>query len=500
MTVQGLEQAHEVINTDIPVHQPTGPYFLACPYCNWTSLDVGIQFEKANNITGQLAKLQSGTPTAQKPETKGARSERRLTSVAEVEEERQEEQEARKQLTPEEMFSNLAAFYKSQMPESSSYGYDFGVGSPSSLARIMSMYTGLGSKKSRREKPHSTRDAESLEEGLKVFDYDEDEKTIQKIAALGLEGLTTQEQRDRQLGPAKARFVSDLRPVPTLIRTKRSKRCRACRHILARPDNKVQSTRWKIRLLALNYIPKISLAPLISNNGSGNASQAAPSAGGGSVPAFGYDSLQPLKPIQFLLTLRNPLYDPIRVTLATPATTPGKVSSRVTVLCPQFDIGANTDVWDEALNAPSAGRDRRQPSGLGVGSGSADAAASGQAEAGKVWERGRNWTTVILELVPGAIPIRRPVNPQRSLSMPGGLYPISDSREGLEESDEDEAVDEDDAVLEIPVFVRYEYETDPTEEGANAADVSADKDQGQRPKEKREGAYWCVLGVGRIQS
>ncbi len=44
---------------------------------------------------------------------------------------------------------------------------------------------------------------------------------------------------------------SDLQPLRTFLRTKRSKRCRTCRHILVKPEPKVISTRFRIRLLAV---------------------------------------------------------------------------------------------------------------------------------------------------------------------------------------------------------------------------------------------------------
>ncbi len=53
--------------------------------------------------------------------------------------------------------------------------------------------------------------------------------------------------------------------------------------------------------------------------------------------------------MQFLLTSTNPIFEKVKVTLATPTATPGRFSSKVTVFCPQFEIDANTDVWDEAL-------------------------------------------------------------------------------------------------------------------------------------------------------
>src|SRR3954468_3035264 len=96
-----------------------------------------------------------------------------------------------------------------------------------------------------------------------------------------------------------------------------------------------------------------------------------------------YNALRSGIPIHFLLHVSNPLFDPIHVTLATPATTPGRIQSRVTILCPQFQVGANTDVWDDALTSVSPVK------------------RDAQIEAGKIWDRGRNWTSVAIEVVPG---------------------------------------------------------------------------------------------------
>jgi dynactin-4 len=168
-------------------------------------------------------------------------------------------------------------------------------------------------------------------------------------------------------------------------------------------------------------------------------------------------ALPSTKPLQFLLTVKNPMFDPVRVTLATPARTPGRFGSRVTILCPQFEIGANTDVWDEALNSSDSRRASKlvRPRTDGDSDGKI-------AEAGKVWEKGRNWTVVVVEVICARLEVLA---------------------EGLEE-------DED--VLEIPVFVRIEYETDAA--GDDGGAVSTEKEK----REKHELAYWCVLGVGKI--
>lgn len=81
------------------------------------------------------------------------------------------------------------------------------------------------------------------------------------------------------------------------------------------------------------------------------------------------------------------------------------------------------------------------------------------AEAGKVWDMGRNWTAVVLEVV---------------------CAEVKGEREDLEE-------DED--VLEIPIFVRVEWE---------AGDGGGGGGVGMEKSEKKELAYWVVVGVGRI--
>ena len=106
------------------------------------------------------------------------------------------------------------------------------------------------------------------------------------------------------------------------------------------------------------------------------------------------------------------------------------------------------------------------------GSGAADNGEK-QAEAGKVWERGRNWTSVIVEVVPGLLPG----------STGAGV--------GVGLAEQGEELGEDDDVLEIPVFVRIEYDTE-------AHGGAEEKGEGKGGKERREVAFWCVLGVGRI--
>lgn len=90
-----------------------------------------------------------------------------------------------------------------------------------------------------------------------------------------------------------------------------------------------------------------------------------------------------------------------------------------------------------------------------------------------MWERGRNWTSVIVEVVPGPLP------------------GSSGAGVGFGLTDQSEELGEDEDVLEIPVFVRIEYDTE-VQGGAE------EKGEGKGGKETREVSFWCVLGIGRI--
>ncbi|KAL5116425.1 hypothetical protein ACEQ8H_005661 [Pleosporales sp. CAS-2024a] len=443
-----------------------GPYILACPYCHWSTVETGIAFDKHTGVYGQLARIANGGKPLPTARERDKERERRKEMQA-------RQRDSRHLLSPSEdsptsdadkfsappsrddLFSNLNAFYKSQLeaqaPSSPFSAHDLNFSSPSAYSRIMNLYSSAGAKKQKLGKPTPMREAASELEGLAVYDMAADNAAIERIKKDGWGTTLSQTQKLAQMDP-NVRFEDELRPVATLLCTKRSKRCRSCRHILAKPESKITSTRYKIKILALSHIPRLSIRAL--------PAPSAPSTSGSTSTAqgpFNYNVIRPGIPTHFLLQVSNPLFDSIRVTLATPSTTPGKVQSRVTILCPQFDVGANTDVWDDALSTsvPSASR---------------GSAADGQIEAGKVWDRGRNWTSVVIEVVPGF------------------LRPISSFGQDPEE------LDEDDDVLEIPIFVRLEFETETNADDRGLGDARGSKGE----KERREEAFWTVIGAGRI--
>ncbi|MCJ1244080.1 hypothetical protein MMC30_001277 [Trapelia coarctata] len=433
----------------------SGPWILECDYCSWSTLDIGIKFDKVTNLFAQVAKLRQGK-SGQK-----AKSSCRATEV-DLSVSTSQNRE------PEAHFASLKAFYSSQLSKTSSSNPllsptgDINYNSPSSLARIMNLYTNVGTYgKKATTKTSSMRESADIIEGLQLVSQKTDAATIAKLRDAGWAGTSSIAQRSEQVHPS--RFIDQLLPVPTLLRTRRSMRCRTCRHILVKPESKVQSTRYKIKLVATHYLPRVLLRPLYSSP---------------STPRIDLDALPPSKPIQFMLRVQNNMFDPIKVTLATPAQTPGRYASKVTILCPQFDVGPNTDVWDEAL---SGTQDKARCSMIGA-RGRADTEGDVKvAEAGKIWDKGRNMTIVILEVVCARIPGG---GQQKKPPVPG------DWDAGKKEEAEEE-LHEDEDILEIPVFVRAEYEVDVAGDEAGAK-------ESKETKEKRELNYWCVLGVGRI--
>jgi dynactin-4 len=445
----------------------SGPYALTCSYCNWSSTEVGIKFEKPNSIHAQLAKLRNGGETRlTAKEQKERRKDPSYRAHAATEGELDEAED----LDLETQFANLKLFYQKQLadPNAADNGLaalgDLGFSSPTSLSRIMSIYTG-GSLQDKKTKSRvgAMREALQADEGLQLANLDES-AAIAQLQDESLDGTATTSQLADQppnIGEehlhGRGRFTSELRPVPYLLRTKRSKRCPVCRHIISKPEAKVQTTRFRIRLVAGSYIPSIAIRPLSLSSGS--------SASGPAIPGA---LLEPLKPTHYLLTFKNPIFETIKVTLGAPAKTPGRFASKVTVLCPDFEIDANTDVWDEALKEGGERdreRERRRRKGEEAGGGGNNNNHN-QLEVGKIWERGRNWVSIVVEVVPALLTVENGEGPLR----------------------------EDEDVLEIPMFVRVEWEA---ETGGDEVGSAPSRDKEAR--EKRELAYWCVLGLGRIR-
>lgn len=431
-------------------------FILQCHYCDWSSLGINVTFNKAAKITEQLAKLRksSSAPGGERTPLD------------------------KKVISHDETYSALASFYKEQLSESGepqSQNVNSPYSSPANLARIMSLYGGLSynALKKSREKPQPMREAMQRSEGLVALTSDPtDSELISSIQGLGWDATTSSDQQLSAPSNFEARFTDELGPAATMLRCRRAKRCKTCRHIIARPDPKVGSMRYKIRLLAMNYIPRLSIRALHPTVPLSN-------------PAFHLRSdvleqekLQPHQTKQYVLTVRNPIFETVKITLATPTTTPGKVASRVTILCPSFAVGPAGDVWDEALSASTqTSSDGSRKAAMASLTGSFEG-SDRQPEAGKVWEKTRNSTSVIVEIVPGALKQQPSIVPR------------------IDQEHAEDELDEDDDVLEVPVYVRAEWET----EVKPGESVQSKKESTAAPGErvKKEMGYWVVLSLGHI--
>lgn len=420
-----------------------------------------MPFSRATKITDQLMKLRKARITAQKDE--------------------QGPPNKKQALSQDEAFANLNTFYRDQLSESGDVQNPYGnspYSSPANLARIMSLYGGLNQQalKKSREKPQPMREALSMSEGLKSFSLEEDpdSEIIQRMQSLGWDSTATESQQLSTPVNNESKFVDDLWPAATQLRTRRGKRCKTCRQFIARPEPKVGSWRYKIRLLAINHVPRLSTQPL--HPGAAPTTNLAFQTRLDTTPP---EKLRPYETKQYVLTVRNPIFETVKITLATPGTTPGKVASRVTILCPSFTVGPAGDLWDDALSssqtsAPDGGRKAAMASLTG----SSEASADRQPEAGKIWEKARNSTSVILEVVPG------------SVKPPPSIVPKT------AEELADEALDEDDDVLEVPVYVRVEWEMEVKPGESGHLRREGDAKPGDRLS--KELGYWVVLGIGKI--
>ena len=157
---------------------PEGPYLLRCPYCNWSSSELGIEFHKPNNITGQLANLKKWGTTREQ-------SSQQQTSSQETEEDSGRPDHERQ-------FANLKSFYASQLAEPSAAGssldFSSSYGSPGTLSRIMGLYTGVSSYGAKKPRGKSSQMREGHTEAEGMLELGSEEVILSKTQEAGWDG------------------------------------------------------------------------------------------------------------------------------------------------------------------------------------------------------------------------------------------------------------------------------------------------------------------------
>jgi dynactin-4 len=184
-------------------------------------------------------------------------------------------------------------------------------------------------------------------------------------------------------------------------------------------------------LMSRNYIPVIQIKPYTPNNPSS--------------PSTSDFHLTPGTTHSFILTITNPLYDPIQVTLSTPSTAPGSLPHSTTILRPEFTVGANADIWNDDEETITFNDKSKRRSKFGI------------------YEARRNMIGIFMEVVP---------------AIPTG--------------------EQGEIVVEIPVFVKVVYLTEDVEKEDTLTLVSRGMEEKGKGKVEKEIGYWAVVRVGSI--
>ncbi|KAK9767460.1 hypothetical protein K7432_002728 [Basidiobolus ranarum] len=257
-----------------PSTTPSGNgYYLACGVCRWDSREIQLTFEKPTGLAIAMQKYEDENPDVQEFENLKEHFEK----IVRV-------NQPTFASLPTSLLSipGVPGYNKSHLNQ---------LNQPALPVQIYESQVRLPNEKSQVEELLNLTEANSI---------------------------STLKQRLKQLNN-QTYDIGKLRPQRIHLRTKRSKRCKTCRQILIKPDQKANSTRFKIKFTAIHYIPIITITkqPVLRAN----------------------------VPTQIHLKFTNPLYATIEVTLATALNTHDN-EAQISVLAPQFSVDAYRDVWE----------------------------------------------------------------------------------------------------------------------------------------------------------
>jgi dynactin 4 len=159
----------------------------------------------------------------------------------------------------------------------------------------------------------------------------------------------------------------------------------------------------------------------------------------------------------FILTITNPLYDPIQLTLSTPAKAPGAYPHGTTILRPEFTVGANADIWNDDEEIISSTDKEKRKSKFGI------------------YEAKRNMVSIFMEVVPA-------------------ITAMTSAKDGR-----DQAAEKMEVPVEIPIFVKMIYQTEDVEKDDTLSLLNQvlEEEKGKGKTEKEIG-YWVTVRVGSV--
>ncbi|KAG1843004.1 dynactin p62 family-domain-containing protein [Suillus subalutaceus] len=275
------------------------PFFLYCNHCRWDSAEVGVTFEKPTGLAAQLQKFEDSAP------------------------ESLEFERLKEHFEPFLRTSSLSSL--SHVPSTSSHHLPTSSATAAASAALARDVPGVG-KYNPPARSRVGRDRTANKDEMPEYKSRMD---ISVLGQLGSEGDGSDVEAHRRMETAEeiasleqrwgnswttSLRTSDLRPFRIPLHSKVSKRCPTCRHILIKPEQKAQSVRYKIKLVAANYLPAMTVA--LPHTQAVDATRR-PQA---KVPNVADDrnagAMMAGKSYPFHLALTNPLYDPIQVRLS----------------------------------------------------------------------------------------------------------------------------------------------------------------------------------------
>ncbi|KAK9694202.1 hypothetical protein K7432_013528 [Basidiobolus ranarum] len=292
---------------------PESLYYLHCGVCRWSSKEIEMTFERPTGLAMQLQKTEDEQPDVQE-------------------------------------FDNLKQHFERF----------FRANNPPSLPPSLLSIPGVSGFTKTSMLLHTQQQQQQQEVTPYKSDVvvaDDKDLIEELINMTDSSEITTLEQRLKQLNTQSYR-TTGLYPQRIHLRTKRSKRCKSCRHILIKPDQKAQATRFKIKFTAMLYVPIINIV--------------------------NQPYLEIGKPTQVILKFTNPLEQEMEIILATSQVTKDN-QAQISVLAPQFKVYPYADM----LEFDEEERRRRLVS------------ETNNSTIG-IHERKLNTTSIIIEVVPQA--------------------------------------------------------------------------------------------------
>ncbi|XP_062943048.1 dynactin subunit 4 isoform X1 [Cynocephalus volans] len=242
-------------------------YYLACGFCRWTSRDVG------------MADKSVASGGWQEPENPHTQRMNKLIEYYQQLAQKEKVERDRKKLARRRNYMPLA-FSQHTIHVVDKYGLGTRLQRPRAGASISTL-AGLSLKEGEDQKEIKIEPAQAVDE---VEPLPEDYYT----RPVNLTEVTTLHQRLLQ-PDFQPICASQLYPRHKHLLIKRSLRCRKCEHNLSKPEFNPTSIKFKIQLVAVNYIPEVRIM---------------------SIPNLRY-----MKESQVLLTLTNPVENLTHVTL-----------------------------------------------------------------------------------------------------------------------------------------------------------------------------------------